>query len=67
MRKTFIDIRDKEAENNAIVKTYVFNGDVSVMGVSNNRLMIIEHEIKGGKTTYVDLTETQIFSVRNWG
>lgn len=67
MKKAFIDIRDRATENHAIEKTYVFKGDISVIVTNPNRIMIIEHEIEGGKTTYIDLTETQVFSVRNWG
>lgn len=66
MARVFIDVRDK-AQNNKVVRTYVFKGDTSVIITGLNRIMIIEHENKGGKNTYLDLAETEVISVRNWG
>ena len=66
MARVFIDIWDK-AQENKVVKTYVFHGDTSVIVTALKRIMVIEHEIRGGHTTYIDLNETKVISVRNWG
>ena len=66
MARVFIDVRDK-AQENKVVKTYVFHGDTSVIVTALKRIMIIEHEVRGGHTIYIDLGETEVISVRNWG
>lgn len=65
MKRTYIDIRDK-SQNNKLTKTYIYKNDVSVIVTSINRIMIIEHE-QDHKTSFIDLTENETFSVRNWG
>ena len=65
MKRLYIDIRDK-AQNNKIVRTYIYKVDTSIIVTSLQRLMIIEHE-RNSKTTYIDLSDTEVFSVRNWG
>lgn len=65
MKRTYIDIRDK-LQYRKVTKTYIFKNEVSVIVTSIKRIMIIEHK-HNNKTSFIDLSENETFSVRNWG
>lgn len=64
MKKTFIDLRSK-AEDNRVIRTYTFKGDVSVIIVTLNDILIIEHEYH--KEHHLKLDSGESISIRNWG
>ena len=65
MARLYIDIRDRK-QSGKVVKTLIFRGDASIIVTNLKCIEVIEHE-KQSKSTMIDLTEYQAFSVRNWG
>ena len=64
MKKTYFRIRD--IKSGKVVETLIFKGDVSIVVTSMKLISVIEHD-KDQKTTKINLTEDQAFSINNWG
>ena len=64
MKKTYFRIRD--IKHGKIVETLIFKGNISIIVTSMKLISVIEHDIDQ-KTTKINLTEEQAFSVTNWG
>ena len=64
MKKTIIDIKEKQELK--IVRTLIFKGDVSVIVTRPNGFMVVEME-NANKSTSIDLKDSEVFVIRNWG